>query len=77
MEAYGQGYAGRFSQVLIFMLMALVILVRPSGSVRARGGRVMSAQLERKVDVELPAGPVVGGPPPRRPVGDAGGRPGW
>jgi branched-chain amino acid transport system permease protein len=30
-EAYGQGYAGRFSQVFIFMLMALVILVRPSG----------------------------------------------
>jgi branched-chain amino acid transport system permease protein len=30
-EAYGQGYAGRFSQVFIFMLMALVVLVRPSG----------------------------------------------
>jgi branched-chain amino acid transport system permease protein len=30
-EAYGQGYAGQFSQVLIFVLMAAVILVRPSG----------------------------------------------
>jgi branched-chain amino acid transport system permease protein len=30
-EAYGQGYAGQFSQVLIFALMAAVILVRPSG----------------------------------------------
>src|SRR5687768_5620163 len=30
-EAYGQGYAGRLSQVLIFVLMAVVILVRPSG----------------------------------------------
>jgi branched-chain amino acid transport system permease protein len=30
-EAYGQGYAGSFSQVLIFVLMAVVILVRPSG----------------------------------------------
>ncbi|HQY96352.1 MAG TPA: branched-chain amino acid ABC transporter permease, partial [Phycicoccus sp.] len=30
-EAYGQGYAGTFSQVLIFVLMAAVILVRPSG----------------------------------------------
>jgi branched-chain amino acid transport system permease protein len=30
-EAYGQGYAGTFSQVLIFVLMAAVILVRPAG----------------------------------------------
>lgn len=30
-EAYGQGYAGQFSQVLIFVLMAAVILVRPAG----------------------------------------------
>jgi branched-chain amino acid transport system permease protein len=30
-EAYGQGYVGQLSQVLIFVLMALVILVRPSG----------------------------------------------
>jgi branched-chain amino acid transport system permease protein len=30
-EAYGQGYYGQISQVLIFVLMALVILVRPSG----------------------------------------------
>ncbi len=30
-EAYGQGYAGSFSQVLIFVLMAVVVLVRPSG----------------------------------------------
>ncbi|NNM47081.1 branched-chain amino acid ABC transporter permease [Knoellia koreensis] len=30
-EAYGQGYVGQFSQVLIFVLMALVILFRPAG----------------------------------------------
>jgi branched-chain amino acid transport system permease protein len=30
-EAYGQGYYGPISQVLIFVLMALVVLVRPSG----------------------------------------------
>jgi branched-chain amino acid transport system permease protein len=30
-EAYGQAYAERFSQVLIFVLMAAVILIRPSG----------------------------------------------
>lgn len=30
-EAYGQGYAGQFSQVLIFVLMAAVVLVRPAG----------------------------------------------
>ncbi|GAA4370324.1 branched-chain amino acid ABC transporter permease [Agromyces bauzanensis] len=30
-EAYGQGYAGTFSQVLIFVLMAVVIAVRPAG----------------------------------------------
>jgi branched-chain amino acid transport system permease protein len=30
-EAYGQGYAGQFSQVLIFVLMAAVVLIRPSG----------------------------------------------
>ncbi|WP_139417497.1 branched-chain amino acid ABC transporter permease [Agromyces laixinhei] len=30
-EAYGQGYAGTFSQVLIFVLMAVVIMVRPAG----------------------------------------------
>jgi branched-chain amino acid transport system permease protein len=30
-EAYGQGYYGQISQVLIFVLMALVVLVRPSG----------------------------------------------
>jgi branched-chain amino acid transport system permease protein len=30
-EAYGQGYVGQLSQVLIFVLMALVVLVRPSG----------------------------------------------
>jgi branched-chain amino acid transport system permease protein len=30
-EAYGQGYRGQFSQVLIFVLMAAVILIRPSG----------------------------------------------
>jgi branched-chain amino acid transport system permease protein len=30
-EAYGQGYRGQISQVLIFVLMAAVILVRPSG----------------------------------------------
>ena len=27
----GQGYAGTFSQVLIFVLMAVVIMVRPAG----------------------------------------------
>jgi branched-chain amino acid transport system permease protein len=30
-EAYGQGYFGTFAQVLIFVLMAVVILVRPAG----------------------------------------------
>jgi branched-chain amino acid transport system permease protein len=30
-EAYGQAYAPAFAQVLIFVLMALVILFRPSG----------------------------------------------
>lgn len=30
-EAYGQAYADQFSQVLIFVLMAAVILVRPAG----------------------------------------------
>jgi len=30
-EAFGQGYAGQFSQVLIFVLMAAVVLVRPAG----------------------------------------------
>ncbi|WP_157155636.1 MULTISPECIES: branched-chain amino acid ABC transporter permease [unclassified Diaminobutyricimonas] len=30
-EAYGQGYYGTFAQVLIFVLMAVVILVRPAG----------------------------------------------
>ena len=30
-EAYGQAYAPSFAQVLIFVLMALVVLVRPSG----------------------------------------------
>ena len=30
-EAYGQAYAPAFAQVLIFVLMALVILARPSG----------------------------------------------
>lgn len=30
-EAYGQAYAGTFAQVAIFILMALVILVRPAG----------------------------------------------
>jgi branched-chain amino acid transport system permease protein len=30
-EAYGQAYAPAFAQVLIFVLMAAVILVRPSG----------------------------------------------
>jgi branched-chain amino acid transport system permease protein len=30
-EAYGQAYAPSFAQVLIFVLMAAVILVRPSG----------------------------------------------
>ena len=30
-EAFGQAYAGQFSQVFIFVLMALVILIRPAG----------------------------------------------
>ena len=30
-EAYGQGYYGAISQVMIFVLMALVILFRPAG----------------------------------------------
>lgn len=30
-EAYGQGYASTFSQIVIFILMAVVILVRPAG----------------------------------------------
>ncbi len=30
-EAYGQAYAPAFAQIVIFMLMAAVILVRPSG----------------------------------------------
>ena len=30
-EAYGQAYASSYAQVLIFVLMALVILLRPSG----------------------------------------------
>lgn len=30
-EAYGQAYASNFSQIVIFILMALVILVRPAG----------------------------------------------
>jgi branched-chain amino acid transport system permease protein len=30
-EAYGQAYASSFSQIAIFVLMALVILVRPAG----------------------------------------------
>jgi branched-chain amino acid transport system permease protein len=30
-EAYGQGYYGQVSQVLIFVLMAAVVLVRPAG----------------------------------------------
>ncbi|MFZ2964461.1 MAG: branched-chain amino acid ABC transporter permease [Rhodoglobus sp.] len=30
-EAYGQAYAGAFAQVAIFILMAIVILVRPAG----------------------------------------------
>ncbi|MDJ0335032.1 branched-chain amino acid ABC transporter permease [Salinibacterium sp. G-O1] len=30
-EAYGQGYASTFSQIIIFVLMAVVILVRPAG----------------------------------------------
>ncbi len=30
-EAYGQGYASSFAQILIFILMAVVILVRPAG----------------------------------------------
>jgi branched-chain amino acid transport system permease protein len=31
LEAYGQAYAPSLSQILIFVLMALIILVRPSG----------------------------------------------
>ncbi|MGV8876037.1 MAG: branched-chain amino acid ABC transporter permease [Rhodoglobus sp.] len=30
-EAYGQAYASSFAQILIFVLMAVVILVRPAG----------------------------------------------
>ena len=30
-EAFGQAYAPTFAQILIFVLMALVILVRPAG----------------------------------------------
>lgn len=30
-EAYGQAYASSFSQIVIFILMAVVILVRPAG----------------------------------------------
>ena len=30
-EAYGQAYAPSFAQVVIFVLMAVVVLVRPSG----------------------------------------------
>lgn len=30
-EAYGQAYASTFSQIVIFILMAVVILVRPTG----------------------------------------------
>lgn len=30
-EAFGQAYAPQFSQILIFVLMALVILIRPAG----------------------------------------------
>lgn len=30
-EAYGQAYAGTFAQIAIFILMAIVILVRPAG----------------------------------------------
>jgi branched-chain amino acid transport system permease protein len=30
-EAYGQGYYGQLSQVLIFVLMAAVVLIRPAG----------------------------------------------
>ena len=30
-EAYGQAYAGTFAQIAIFILMAVVILVRPAG----------------------------------------------
>lgn len=30
-EAYGQAYAGTFAQIAIFVLMAIVILVRPAG----------------------------------------------
>jgi branched-chain amino acid transport system permease protein len=30
-EAFGQAYAPTFAQILIFVLMALIILVRPAG----------------------------------------------
>ncbi|WP_256838579.1 ABC transporter permease subunit [Ornithinimicrobium faecis] len=30
-EAYGQAYAPQLSQIVIFVLMALVILIRPAG----------------------------------------------
>ena len=30
-EAFGQAYAGQFAQVFIFVLMALVVLIRPAG----------------------------------------------
>jgi branched-chain amino acid transport system permease protein len=30
-EAYGQAYQPEFSQVAIFVLMAVIILVRPAG----------------------------------------------
>jgi branched-chain amino acid transport system permease protein len=30
-EAFGQAYAPAFAQIVIFILMALVILARPSG----------------------------------------------
>ena len=30
-EAYGQAYAATYAQILIFVLMAVVVLVRPAG----------------------------------------------
>jgi branched-chain amino acid transport system permease protein len=30
-EAFGQAYAPTFAQLLIFILMAVIILVRPAG----------------------------------------------
>jgi branched-chain amino acid transport system permease protein len=30
-EAFGQAYAPTFAQILIFVLMAVVVLVRPAG----------------------------------------------